>query len=229
MSRPNLVPSPGPILDRVYDRLPAHYRAADAAQTFPDYPLYRWLAGICAELGQLEALLTRIDYVPPADGGDAGDTSDLTDPLTADIRWLPWLAQLVGVVLPPSLTDAEMRDAVRFASSGWRAGTKPAVADAAKTELTGTRYARVYDHSTGAVNGVGAGGPWDVLIVTRSTETPSVAAVVAAVSRRNAKPAGVVLHHRAYEASWDTVEATFPSWDAIEAAGSWDRIQEAGL
>lgn len=214
--RPVLAPAPGPVLDRLYDRLPEHYRTADEPL---GYPLYRFLAGVCRELGQVEALIDRLDT-------EIGGTSDLTDPMTADLAWLPWLAQLVGVQLRADLTPAEMRDAVRYASSGWRAGTKTAVADAAKTELTGTRFARVYDHS---ITTPGDGGVWDVLIVTRTSETPDVTRVLQAVTRRGAKPAGVVLHHRAYEASWDTVQATYPTWSAWEAAGSWNKIQEAGL
>lgn len=222
MSTPALVPSPGVVLDRLYQRLPEHYRTADetvAAAGLSQHPMYRWLAGACAQLGDVDRLIDRFDT-------ELVGTSALTDPRVADVAWLPWLAQLVGVTLAPSLTSAEMRDAVRFASSGWRAGTKSAVADAVKTELIGTRYAKVYDHS---VNSPGDGGVWDVLIITRTTETPNVAAVLAAAIRRGAKPAGVVLRHRAYEAAWDTVTATYPTWAALEGAGSWDRIQEAGL
>lgn len=223
MALPVLAPPAGAATDRLYGRLPDHYRDADAGL---DYPLYRWLAGLGAVLSQVEDLIDRIDYVAPGDGGAAGDTSDLVDPTVADVDWLPWLAQLVGVQLSPALSEAEKRDAILYASAGWRAGTKSAVAAAAKTELTGTRYAKVYDHS---VSVPGDGGMWDVLIVTRTSETPDPSRVLAAVVRRGAKPAGVVLHHRAYEASWDTVVSTYPTWAALEAAGSWIKIQEAGL
>lgn len=223
MTRPVLAPAPGALLDRVYDGLPDHYRDADARI---DFPLYRWLAGICRELGAVETLIDRVDFVPVEAGGTPGDTSDLVDPTTADAAWLPWLAQLVGVTLAPELSVTEQRDAILYASAGWRAGTKSAVAAAARTELTGSKYAWVYDHS---VSSPGDGGPWDVLIVTRATETPDVPAVLEAVIRRGTKPAGVVLHHRAYGASWDTVVSTYPTWNAIESAGSWVQIEEAGL
>jgi hypothetical protein len=222
VSLPVLAPTPGAVLDRLWERLPEHYRLADEGPQgagLSDHPMYRWLAGVCRQLGDVEKLVDRFDT-------EVGGTSDLTDPVTADVAWLPWLAQLVGVSLRADLTEMEARDAIRYASSGWRAGTKSAIADAAKTELTGTRFARVYDHS---VYTPGDGGVWDVLIVTRSTETPNVGAVLTAVTRRGAKPAGVVLHHRAYEAAWDTVTATYPTWNALQAAGSFDRIQEAGL
>jgi hypothetical protein len=206
-----------------YESLPQHYRDADASL---GWPLYKWLAGVGIEYGKVAALIEDIDYVTPDDGGAPGDTSTLTDPSVAPVAWLPWIAQLVGVPLRADLTDAEKRDAIAFASAGWRAGTKTAVADAAKTELTGTRFARVYDHS---IFDPGDGGEWDVLIITRNSETPDPARVLTAVSRRAAKPAGVMLYHRAYEASWDTVSATYPTWAAIDATGRWDAVQEAGL
>lgn len=157
------------------------------------------------------------------------DTSDLVDPDVADDAWLGWLGQLVGVQLAPGLTALERRDAVRYASSGLYAGSKRAVADAARSELIGSRFARVYDHSTAAATGIGNGGPWDVLVVTRATETPSGAAVVAAIRRKGAAPAGVTLYHRAYEATWDTLETQRATWDQLEAAATWDRLQETGL
>lgn len=202
--------------DRVYDRLPEAYRVDDELRGFP---LLRYLSTLTDQAGDLEDLVDRFDGDP---------TSDLVDPDTADNAWLDWLGQLVGVRLDPALTESERRDAVRFSSSGWQAGNKTAVADAAKTELTGTKFARVYDHST-AASVIGAASQWDVLIVTRPTETPNPAAVIEAVKRKRAKPAGVVLYQRSYESSWDTITTTYPTWNALEQAGSWNVIQEAGL
>lgn len=192
------------------DTLPVGYFDGDTAST-PSYT-FHW---------------TGDPYASPSVAEPrSNDTSDLTDPQTADAEWLPWLAQLVGVPLTADMSEAERRDAVQYASSGWRAGTKSAIADAAKSALIGSRYAKVYDHS---VASPGDGGVWDVLIVTRGTETPDVAAVLSAVIRRAAKPAGVVLRHRAYESEWSAQESQFPSWNAIEAAASWNKIQEVGL
>lgn len=216
------LPEGGPLM-RMWRSLPEHYQIEDEKA---DYPLLRYMAGAGLELGAIDRIIDRIDFVTVPDGGLPGDTSDLADPLTADEAWLPWLAQLVGVNLEPGMTLEQRRDAVSFASAGWRAGTKSAVADAARSELTGTKFAVVYDHSATTP---GDGGQWDVLIITRPTETPDPGAVLGAIVARGAKPAGVVLHHLAYEAEWDTVEAEFPTWDAIETAGSWNKVQEAGL
>ena len=207
----------------LYRRLPAFYRTADGGQV--DWPLLRYLSLLGDQLGELSDLQTRIDYVAPDDGGAPGDTSDLSDPATADQAWLPWLAQHLGVVLPPRLTEAEKRDAVAYASAGWRAGTKTAVADAAKTVLTGSKYARLYDHATTRID-AGTATVWDVLIVTRPSETPDVQAVLDTVVAKGAKPAGVELHHEAYSASWATLETQRPTWADWEAAGSWQNLEE---
>lgn len=199
--------------ERIWQRLPEYVRIADAG----DWRLKTWLSGVTERLAFIVGILERFET-----------SSALTNAEVADASWLPWLAQLVGVTLAPSLSDAERRNAIAAAATGWRAATKAAIAYAARTELTGTKYAAVYDHSTSSAGGVGTGTMWDVLIVTRTTETPSSANVLAAVERQRAKPAGVTLWWRAYAASWDTIQATFSSWRLVESSG-WDRIEEAGL
>lgn len=211
--------------ERVYASLPEHYRTADERL---DYPLKRYLSAIVDRAGEVEVLLDRLDL-----DSAAGDTSSaLVDPDTADDRWLDWLGQLLGVRLPAGLSPMERRDAVRFASAGWRAGTRQAVADAGKSELTGTRYAEVRDHTTDT-SARGAAGEWDVLVITRTSETPSAAAVVDAIYRKGAAPAGVKLWHRAYEATWDQIEARFGTgtgavWDNLDGR-TWTDIEESGL
>jgi hypothetical protein len=160
---------------------------------------------------------------------EAVDTSDLVDAASADDSWLPWLGQLFGVDLAPGLNVIERRDAVRYASSGFKAGSKPALGDAVRSELTGTKSVAIYDHSTDAPSGVGAGTQWEVLIVTRSSETPAGgAAILDAVARKGAKPAGVKLYHKSVEATWATIEATYPTWADWETK-TWSQIEETGL
>jgi hypothetical protein len=227
------VPAPvfSGFVERLYGRLPDHYRESDEelAAGAAGYPLKRFLALLGDQAGAVEALMDRIDFRPLDEGGIAGDTSELVDFELADVAWLDWLAQLVGVALEPKLTEPERRDAIEFAPGGWRAATKSAMAAAARTELTGTEYASIHDHSDASVGGVGTKTQWDVLVVTRPSETPGPAQVLAAIIAKGAKPAGVVLYWRAYEASWDTLEAAYPTWNAWDATGSWDVIQETGL
>lgn len=210
----------------VWGRLPEHVRDADAGVRDPivvDHPLLRFIAAIADQLQPIVTLLERFTYTPPEDGGsyvitalagggrrvDSTDTSDLVDPATADLAWLPWLGSLVGVQLDPKLTGQAARDAVAGAVTGWLAGSTRAVEDAARTALIGAKYVRSYDHS---ISNPGDGGEWDVLLITRVSDTPDVAAVIAAVHAANAAPAGVIVRHRAYSATYAQVQAaTEPS------------------
>jgi hypothetical protein len=166
-------------------------------------------------------LIARADYYSPDDGGAPGDTSDLADPATADPAWLPWLAQLVGARLPAGLTDAERRAAVAGAVAGYFKGTKQGIEAAARPALLGTQYVRVIPHY--------GGDQWRLEVRTRTSETPSTAAVAAAIVAANAKPAGVELVATAYEATWAQVEAAYPTWAALEAnAPTWLAVEETG-
>jgi hypothetical protein len=208
--------------ERWYARLPHAWRDGDDER---DWPLLRYMSLLGDQLGEVQTLLDRIDYLSPADGGAPGDTSDLVNPATADAAWLPWLAQLVGVRLPADVTGQAARDAIAGAVAGFMAGTKTAVAAAAQSALTGGRYVAVYDHS---ITVQGDGGVWDVLLVTLETETPDPSAVLAAVTAKRAKPAGVVLHHRTYTATWAVIEAAYPTW-ADRNGLTWTQLHETGM
>lgn len=241
---------------RWYERLPAFMRDADVDQ---DWALLRFLSLLGDQAGEVEALFDRIAYVAPDDyrpgmvANPAWDTSELVDPALADAGWLPWLAQLVGVKLLPLMAEADRRSAIADASSGWRVGTKVAVKAAVRTRLSGSQYVELHTHSTSA--GVGTGGAFDVLIVTKDSETlgwhaleanaPTWADVEAlgsweavellanaklaeTIAAAGAKPAGVKFWWAPFRASWGAIEAEFPTWTDIEAAGSWAAIQEAG-
>lgn len=200
--------------ERWYAALPSYMRAADEPL---DFPLLRYLSLVGDHIGDVSEIIERIDYVGIFDGGSPGDTSDLVDPDTADEAWLPWLAQLAGVNLIDSLSAAERRDAIRTAGSGWRAGTKAGIKLAAQTQLSGTKYIEVLDHYEG--------DPWRIGIRTRQDETASTAAVVQAILDMGAKPAGVEIVTAFYAASWADIQAEYPTWAAIEAAGSWLVLQ----
>lgn len=202
----------GATTERLYARLPELYRAEDLDQ---DLALKRYASVVVDQASLLERVVDRLP-------------TDLSDPVRADNAWLDWLAQLVGVSLARNLTEGQRRDAVRYSSSGWRAGTRDAVADAARSELTGTKFVEIKDHTTDVSN-PGVATQWDVRVQTRATETPNPSAVLAAIVSKNAKPAGIKLYHRTYDASWTTLEAQLTTWTAIEARGTWDNVQETGL
>jgi hypothetical protein len=232
------------LADRLFSRLPGVYRRMDIGQ---DWLLKRYVGAVTASAGEIDDLIERVrgsrpvGPAAPIPWGLTGTdlarwTADrearpsaLSDPYLADAEWLPWLAALVGAPLDPSASEEEKRDTIRYATSGWRAGTRGAMIDAAKSALTGTRYAQVYPHTKSDESlGLIAGTVWDVTVVTRSSETPDVNAVLGAILRKGVKPAGVVLWHKAYEATWDTWAAVYPTWDLFDAA-TWTERQEAGL
>lgn len=189
---------------RWFDSLPEFIKEADAEH---GWALLRFMSLLGDQADELEALAERIDFTPLDEGGEPGDTSDLVNPDTADAAWLPWLAQTVGASIT-GLTVPDARAAISAASGGWRAGSKGAMRDLVAATLTGTKYAAIIDHSTDTSN-VGEGGEWDVRVVTRDSQTPSVPAVMAAAER--AKPAGVVLYYRHFVASVGALMAAYPT------------------
>lgn len=205
--------------ERLWERLPQTYRTEDDTN---NWQMKRYLSGTTDQLGEIGVLIDRINYIDPPEG-EPGDTSDLVDPNAADVEWLPWLAQLLGVRV---LSGNEAADRAKLSSPAkFQAGTKSAIRVAAQNVLSGEKHVEVYDHTTN-VSGVGLGGQWDVLIVTRDTETLSDP--IAEVIKVGAKPAGVKLWHITYTATWDAIEAAFPTWADLDAA-TWGEIEEAGL
>lgn len=241
-----LVPFMSLLVDRLYHRLPEVYRTMDAVGS--DWPFKRYLGGVLDLAGQIDQTIVDIagdrpvgpatpepwslSSVDLADWRTSRATrpSALGDPVQAPAAWLPWMAQMVGAPLDPAATEQERRDTILYATSGWRGGTRAAIADAAKSVLTGSKYARVIPHYKAAVGGgIEPGAVWDIVIVTLTAETPDPNEVLGAVLRKGVKPAGAVLSHSSYQATWDQIEAIFPQWRDWEAAGSWDAIQGAGL
>jgi hypothetical protein len=233
------------LIDRLYSRLPEVYRTLDARNL--QWAFKRYLAAAMNQAGVIDDTITRIAGDNPVgpvtpepwalDGQELDNwrasrqtrPSALADPDQADTAWLPWLAQLVGARLDPAATELERRDTIRYATSGWRAGTRQAIADAAKTALTGTRYAKVMPHTIGLPGGgVSSGGIWDVTVMTRTSETPDPDAVLGAILRKGVKPAGVVLYVAYYGSTWDQIEAFYPTWDHLEAA-TWDEMEQIGV
>jgi hypothetical protein len=232
------------LVQRLWERLPEVYRTFDALNS--TWPFKRYLGAAMQQAGVIDDTIAAIagdNPVGPAtpepwslDGQELENwraarrfrPSALGDPDQADAKWLTWLAQLVGARLDPAATETEKRNTIKFATSGWRAGTRQAIADAAKTALTGSKYAVVMPHKIPAVGGgVTDGDIWDVTIVTQTAETPDSAAVLAAVLRAGVKPAGVVLHVSDYGSTWDLIEAYYPTFDDIELA-DWDEIEQIG-
>jgi hypothetical protein len=223
-------PTYSEVMEALWASLPLIHRRQDELQPVPagGFPMKRWLSAFADQVGDVETVIERIDYAPPDDRDDPSQAvSELADASLADAAWLPWLAQILGVQRINNLSEAAQRAAIGSAVSGFRAGTKQAVGVAAQGALTGTKSVAVYDHAT--LKPGDGGGEWDVLIVTRSSETPGGAAsVTQAVIDAEAKPAGVVLHHSAVDVTWASLQTIRPTW-ADWNGKTWAEIQETGL
>lgn len=238
------VPEMSALADRLYQRLPEAYRTFDSSDS--TWPFKRYLAGMLKVGGQVDDTMVGIDGDRPigpaqpepwalhpeelANWRAARLTrpSSLGDPTQAEAAWLPWLAQLVGAVLDPAASEQEKRDTIQFATSGWRGGTRSAIADAAKSALNGTKLVRVMVHTKTSGGSLVAGTAWDITIITRLSETPDVNAVLGAVLRKGVKPAGAVLYHYPATASWSAVTAAHHLWSS-RPGKSWLEIEETGL
>lgn len=238
------VPVSSTLVDRLYQRLPETYRVMDGRDS--TWVFKRYLYATLSQAGLVDDMIAEIDgdrpvgpAVPEPWGLQPDELENwraarqdhvslLGDPQNAPSDWLPWMAQLVGAYLDPGASLAERRDTISFATSGYRAGTRQAIADAARSALIGSRFVQVLPHTQVDVSGVIPGGPWDVTIVTRGSETPDPEEVLGAVVRKGVKPAGVQLWTHSFEASWAAVEAQFPTWLDWNNA-TWQQIEEAGL
>lgn len=208
-------PTPHAFTERLYAALPEVYRDPDAAL---DYPLLRYLSLMGDLAGTVEDVIDRVD---PAREGD------LVDVDTADTAWLPWLAQITGLAaLPPSLTDTEKRNLIRRAASGRYAGTRQAIADAARPALTDPEggYVDVRPNYQGNAFTIGVS-------VDPDSAPADLNTVLAAIIAAGAKPAGYALAIDIYAAMWEQIETLLNTWAGVEAAGtsgSWADVERTG-
>jgi hypothetical protein len=120
---------------------------------------------------------------------------------------LPWLAQLVGVIIQPGDTTAQRRAAV-LAAAGIKRGTVASMISAAQKYLTGTKFVAFFERTSDA---------WHFSVRTRTVETPSSAAVLAALIA--AKPAGLILDYVTFTGVlYADTTAAFASYSATTAA-----------
>jgi hypothetical protein len=162
----------------------------------PDDASYGYAhAHLCEALGRMLEQVAEV-FDPE------GDVPPLAPILDVELcpGWaLPWLAQLVGVVLPYGVGDDEARTYIRDVA-GFERGTPASLRAAAGLFLTGdkTVYFRERDPT-------GADPPYTLEVVTVASETPDPAAVLRALLAQ--KPGGIVLNYRTV-AGWDYQQMT---------------------
>lgn len=128
------------------------------------------------------------------------------DTATTQTPQLPYVAQYVGVTLPPNVTDAQARALIVQQSNIQRGGPESIVA-AAQQWLTGTQHVNLIERQR--ADGTKS-AYWFVLYV-RPEEVIDATALTNAVNA--IKPAGI---------KWDLVQSDSTPWSAL--TGTWNTI-----
>lgn len=126
------------------------------------------------------------ELVRQSTAGDPG-WSPMFDADRAPPEALAWLAQIVGMTVTPADGVAESRWRVGNAVGGVRRGSLTTMIAVAKRLLTGNKTVVVTERTSDA---------WHFAVRTRTSETPSSAAVLAALTA--AKPAGLIMDYATF-------------------------------
>lgn len=133
-----------------------------------------YIEAACESISELDALVRDTD--------NGIGWSSILDVDRVPAKALPWLAQLVGVITVMGISDAEQRARVK-AHGNWKRGSPDAIKAATQLHLTGTKTVILRERFGGSA--------WQLVIVTRTSETPNPTQTLADILEQ--KPAGVVL------------------------------------
>jgi hypothetical protein len=136
------------------------------------------------------------------------------------IEALPWLGQFVGVHFPSTLTDIQMRAAIKGVA-GWSRGSPQSLINAAKQYLTGAQTVVLRERDAAACP---SDPPYGLTVITYTSQTPDTSKVLAALMAQ--KPAGIILNYvtqtgqdysqlLANHASYANVLATYATYQGI--------------
>jgi hypothetical protein len=126
-----------------------------------------------------------------ASDGDNGETgwSVVVDLNRIPDKGLDYIAQFVGVQLPPGITAADKRARIAR-TDGWLRGSKGAIQGAPLPYLTGAKTVILRERDVAAAPN---DPPYGLTVITRTSETPNSAQVLAALLAQ--KPAGILLNY----------------------------------
>jgi hypothetical protein len=168
--------------------------------------------------GFLRAMATMFDQVIlySADTDEQEGWVTLFDPDLCPAEALPYLAQLVGEVLPTGLPEAAAREWIKDNPNA-RRGTPESVFLAAQRKLVGNRFVSMLERYQGVID--------MVAIRTNTSETPNPAGTLADILA--VLPADVVLDYQVVTgATWDDAKGTYASWNALTATGkTWAEVK----
>lgn len=145
------------------------------------------------------------DMVEDDDVNDRPGYAGLFDIDTVAEKYLPYIAQFIGVDIPGQLTDTQKRIRIKE-TAGWKRGTVDAIKGAARQYLTGTGTVYVVERH---------GSAYKITVTTLTSETPDVAATTAAIQAQI--PAGLVFTHSVVSPStFAILRDTHASFDAVK-------------
>lgn len=190
-------PAVHPSTRRLYDSLGSGFTREDESS---GWQLLRFVESFGVEMGVVDDIVR--------DSDDGPGWSVVFDIDRVPIAYLPFLAQFIGVRIGLSnLSDAEKRARVKNAE-GFKRGTRPAMIQAAKSLLTGTKRVKVLERFEGNANAV--------RVQTYLAETPDAPGVEAEV--RKQKPAGLILTHQVLGgATYGELSAEFATYPLLDA------------
>lgn len=147
------------------------------------------MAGSDAENGYATAHLCAVLMAPvelvsklASEVGDRPGYADALDLDETPTQLLPWLGQFNGTPLMGGEDPEEQRRKIREARGSHRGTTRAIISDV-KATLTGTLSVDLLERD---------GGPFENIVVTRTSETPDEAATLAALENRQTKPLGAI-------------------------------------
>lgn len=134
----------------------------------------------------------------------------LLDPDACPAKWLPYLAQYVGVIPTPEMSEEQLRDEIRE-PTGWRRGQPEAIRIAARRTLTGSQRVIIRTRTP---------APGNHYIRTLAAETPNPERT-RQVLRENV-PAWELLNYDAISGlALEDLEAAWPaSLEELESVGT---------
>lgn len=142
------------------------------------------LAKVCEALGKMRQQSMDLFEDREVDGHLRAGYSQMLDVERAPVAVLPYLAQFVGAAVTVGAPEEQQRDEVRR-KAGQARGRPASLISAVQATLTGDRTVRLIER-------VG-GNAWQVVVITRTAETPDAAATLKAALSQ--KPIGIVLTH----------------------------------
>lgn len=136
------------------------------------------LAHVCNAIGEMRQ--RAMDLFEDRDGFPGW--SQLFDVERCPGYALPFLAQVAGTKVTVGASEEQQRDEVRR-RAGQARGRPASLISAVQATLTGDKTVRLVERAGGSA--------WQVVVVTRTSETPDSAATLAAALSQ--KPGGIVL------------------------------------